>query len=128
MPSQLLVVAPDGALDRERLDLDPLRLAPHGLAGERQPVAVRGPVEEADRQVLLQGGEPAAHRGLRDAEVLRGRGEAAVPRDGEEEAQVVPVEHAASMRIRIPGKRFRSDFPVNLNCCSPVCPMQGAPE
>lgn len=57
--------------------------------------------------------EPSAHGWLGDAEHAGGGGEAAVARDGEDEAEVVPVEHGSYIKV----------YPPNESC---GCCMGGA--
>ena len=126
-PGVLSSWPPTRALDGQGLDLDPFRLAAHRLAGERQAIAVGRLVQEAHRKVLLKGGEPAPDRRLGDAQLLRGRSEAAVTRDGEEEPEVVPIEHLGPMRFRIPRNHFYPGLPTNRNRCHSWTMPRGAP-
>ncbi len=72
-------------LDRER---------PDALARQGQQVAIRRALQQAHAHALLQRGQAPADRGLGDVQVLGGDRQGAMPGDGQEEAQVVPVQHS----------------------------------
>ncbi|HYD11650.1 MAG TPA: hypothetical protein VEC11_02255 [Allosphingosinicella sp.] len=73
--------------------LDRFRGREQGLADLSQPVALLAPLEQDEAERLLEHGNPPRDGGLADLQ-LPGRGQRrAIPRDREEIAGVVPVEH-----------------------------------
>ena len=92
-PRQPRVTAPDLAFERQRLGFEAFGLGEHFRTGQGGDVAVWGPVEQAHAEAGFEGGEATSHGGLRDAKLPRRGRQAPVSRDGQEETQVVPVEH-----------------------------------
>ena len=100
------VTAADAAFQLQRQFLQLGRLRQHLLAGQRWAIAVGGAVQQAHAEGSLQGSQPAPHGREGDMQLLGGGGKAAVPRQGKEEAQVVPVKHAGRpWRFRTAGAR-----------------------
>src|SRR4029077_9129386 len=71
----------------------------HLLAELRQAVAGRAALHQAAAELLLERRDAPVHGRLAQPQRLGGRERAAVAGDGEEVAQVVPVEHAAVMHF-----------------------------
>ena len=90
---QALIPSTDRPLERLRVVLETLGLLPDIVACKRQHVTVGRAVEQSHAEVCFERRQPAPDRRLRHAEVLRRRRQVPVSRDGEEEADVVPIEH-----------------------------------
>ena len=67
------------------------------LARDRQRAAAAGAVEELGAEILLERGDLAAQRGLRQVQLLGGPGEVAEPSHLDEAAQLLEV-HIHSLR------------------------------
>ena len=91
------VTAGGDRLGGKDLVLDTLGMCKEPAPRWRERPAGRGPSEEASPEALLEGCDPPADGRLRDAEGTCGRGHRPVAREGEEEAEVVPVEHSISI-------------------------------
>src|SRR5688572_29733742 len=90
-----------GALLIERLHgmLDALGVRKHLQAELGQAVAAGMTLHQLAADLLFQFDESALHRGLARFQSLRGSQSAAVPRDGEEVAEVIPVEHLSDYAL-----------------------------
>jgi uncharacterized OsmC-like protein len=101
------VVPGHGTLDRERLRLDAFNMRAGTLAGQSQHVAIRGTLHQAHAHLLLQRGQSPADCGLRHLQVPGGSGQSAMPRDGQEETEIIPVQHHCP-RASLHGRRSKT--------------------
>jgi hypothetical protein len=70
---------------------DPLRRGPQQLARRREKHAFSHAVEKRHPDILLQGLDRVADRGLRQVKILGGLGKAPAPRQGGEGEQLAAV-------------------------------------
>jgi hypothetical protein len=93
------VLAGDRALDGKRLGLHSLDIGEHRA---RPPGSARTPpacASELGACAPVERLQPPAHGRLGDVQRPGGCGQAAMPRNGEKAAQIVPVQHSALCKI-----------------------------
>jgi len=85
----------DAVLQRLHLTLDAFRMRQHRLPPHRERIAAGASYKERGAERFLEHGDAARDSGLRDLQAAPRGERAARARNGEEETQVVPIEHVS---------------------------------
>ena len=104
-------MAEQGSFDRQEAVLDAFGAFEDAVAGGGQLESVRRPIEQPGAEALLEVFEPAQHRRVRQPE-RRSRGpNAAVSRNLQEDAEIIPAHRSiiAPCRCDFSGFRCKTD-------------------
>jgi len=98
-PTAARIAGNELALEARDRGFHALGMGQHLLAQPGEAVSGRVPFDQPAAELLLERSEPPVHGRLGESQRLGGRERAAVAGDGEEVAQVVPVEHPLVMHF-----------------------------
>jgi len=114
-----LVLAADAILQRSQRIGDPFNGSDDAETGARQYAPFSTPFEKPGAELRLKGVEPAQYSCAIDTQGLRRRVHRAPAFDGKNDAEIIPVQHGASIQNRLGLNSRKTDKvrPVAQYCC-----------